>query len=54
MRKIKHTSGAIEIVLTEEEIQLKDKLKAKKKAADLTDTDIKDLIWHLAKEAKLL
>ncbi len=54
MKKIVIKGGAIEYIPTEEELVSKDKFKAKKKASDLTDSDIKELVFKLAKKANLL
>ena len=54
MKKIILPNGAIEYVDTEEEKESKKKFKAKKKASDLTDIDIKELVFKLAKKANIL
>ncbi len=53
-KKIILPSGAVEIVDTPEEIQSKDKLKTKKKASDLTDAQVKELIFEIAKKLNLI
>jgi len=53
MRKIIHTT-AIEFIDTDEEEKSKDKYKTKKKGSDLTDAQIKDLVFELAKRANLI
>ncbi len=54
MKKTTLKSGAIEYLPTEEEKTSKEKYKAAKKASDLTDSDLKDLVYKLAKKANLL
>ncbi len=54
MRKYLMPSGAIEYRDTEEEKESKDKFKDKKKASDLTDTDVREIVFKLAKQAHLL
>lgn len=53
-QKVKHPSGAVEIVDTPQEKQSKDKLKTRKKASDLSDADAKELIFELAKKFNLI
>ena len=53
-KKIKLLSGAYEIVDTDDEKNSKAKHKAKKKPADLTDGDVKELIWEIAKKLNML
>lgn len=53
-QKVKHPSGAVEIVDTPEEKQSKNKLKTRKKAADLTDADVKELVFEIAKKLNLI
>lgn len=53
-KKINLPGGAIEIVDTPEEKQSKDKLKTRKKASDLTDTEIKELVFEIAKKLNLI
>ena len=47
-------SGAIEYVATEEEKASKEKHKTKKSGKDLTDAQVKDLVYQLAKKANLI
>jgi len=51
--KIFHRSGAIEQVETDGEKSLRRKLKNKKRAADLTDDEVREIVFELAKQAKL-
>lgn len=53
-QKVKHLSGAVEIVDTPQEKQSKDKLKTRKKASDLTDAEVKELVFELAKKFNLI
>ena len=53
MKRIKHPSGAYEFVPDEKEQASKDKYKGKK-AKDLTDAQIKELVYELAKRAGLV
>jgi len=53
-RKIRLQSGAYEWVDTKEEAESKKKFKAKKKGSDLTSAEIKDLVYKLAKGARLI
>ena len=46
--------GAIEYIPTDEEKTSKKKYKARKKASDLTDADLKELVYALAKRFNLL
>lgn len=52
--KITYPNGTIEIIDTPEEKQSKDKLKMRKKASDLTDTEIKELVFEIAKKLNLI
>ena len=54
MDKITLPGGAIEYRDTADEKASKEKYKAKKKAADLTNKDMQELIYKLAKLANLL
>lgn len=54
MRKITLPNGAIQWIDTEEEKTSKKKYKAKKKPADLTNKDLQELVYELAKRANLL
>jgi len=54
MKTIIHNSGAIERVDDENEEKSKEKYKTKKKGSDLTDAQIKDLVFELAKRANLI
>lgn len=53
-RKITNPSGAIEIIDTAEEKQSKEKFKAIKKAEDLTNKEIGELVYEIAKKLNLL
>ncbi len=54
MKKIKLPSGAIEYVDTAEEKESKKKYRTKKKPSDLTDAQVKELVFALARRANLL
>ena len=54
MDRIKHQSGAIEYVPGKKEKDSKEKYKTVKKAADLTDTQVKELVYKLAKLNKII
>ena len=54
MKKTITKGGAIELIETAEEKAGKDKYKAVKKAADLSSSQMKDLVYVLAKRANLL
>lgn len=49
-----HSSGAVEKIDTVQEKQSKEKLKTRKKASDLTDAEIKELVFELAKKFNLI
>lgn len=53
-QKINLPSGAVEIVDTPEEKQSKNKHKTKKKASDLTDAEVKELVFQIAKKLNLI
>lgn len=53
MKKIIHKTGAIEFVSDKKEQEFKDKYKDKK-PADLTDKQVKELVYKLAKRANLI
>ncbi len=53
-KTIKHANGAVEIVDTPDEKQSKNKLKTRKKAADLTDAEVKELVFEIAKKLNLI
>lgn len=52
--RIEYSSGAVEYIDTAEEKQSKEKHKAKKKAADLTDAEVKELVFKIAKKLNLI
>jgi len=54
MKTIRSQSGAIENLPDEEELASRDKYKTKKKGSDLSDADIKDLVFQLAKRGNLI
>lgn len=54
MKKIIHSSGAIENVPDQKEAESKEKYKDKTKGSDLTDKEAKDLVYELAKLAGLI
>jgi len=54
MKKIIHPSGAIEYVDTQEEKESKEKYKTKKKGSDLTDSEVRNLVYLLAKKENLI
>lgn len=53
-QKIIHPSGAIELIDTPQERQSKEKLKTAKKATDLSDAEVKELVFELAKKFNLI
>ena len=53
-KRIENQSGAIEYIDTAEEKQSKEKHKAKKKGADLTLDEVKELVYLIAKKLNLL
>lgn len=53
MKKITYKSGAVEYVPDESEQKIKDKYQGKK-AKDLTDSQVKELVYELAKRANLI
>lgn len=61
MLKIQHHTGAIEYIQAEDEIDVnekmkatKEKLKNTKKGSDLSNADIADLVYAIAKHLKII
>jgi len=54
MKKITHSSGAIEMIPDEKEQASKDKYKGKKKESDFTQKELNGLTIELAKRANLI
>ena len=53
-KKINLPNGAVEIVDTPEELEMKEKHKSKKKPSDLTDDEVKALVFEMAKKLNLI
>lgn len=54
MKTITHKSGATEKVADDNELASKDKYKEKKKASDLSGSDVKELVYEMAKLHNLI
>jgi hypothetical protein len=54
MKKRTLKNGGIEYTKSDEETTSKDKLKAVKKPSDLKDSDVKELVYLLAKKNNLI
>jgi len=54
MERIKHNSGAIEYIPSEDEKKFKDKYKDKKKGSDLTDAQTKELVYETLESFNLI
>jgi hypothetical protein len=54
MKKVTLSGGGLEYVHSDEDKQVKENLKAVKKASDLKDSDVKNLVYQLAKQANLI
>ena len=53
-KKINLPGGAVEVVDTPEEKQSKNRLKTRKKASDLSDAEVKELVFEIAKKLNLI
>ena len=54
MKKITYPNGTIEWISNEQEKASKDKYETINKGSDLTDAQVKDLVYELAKKENLI